>query len=70
MTQRAGASSPIHFHGPDNAEHEIRKAYNCLVDTGVVHFWDRKSIPGVNPDEVVSMYKHCLLYTSDAADEL
>jgi hypothetical protein len=47
-----------HLHGPENAEHEIRKAYNCVIETGVSHFWDRNQIPGVNPDEVVSVYKH------------
>jgi hypothetical protein len=46
-----------HFHGPDNAEHEIRKAYNCVIETGVCHFWDRRAIPGVSPDEVISLYK-------------
>src|SRR4051812_32870760 len=45
-------------HGPDNAEHEIRKAYNCVIETGTIHFWDRRAIPGVNPDEVVTLYKH------------
>lgn len=42
---------------PENAQHELRKAYNCVVETGTVHFWDRKAIPGVNPDEVVTLYK-------------
>ncbi len=49
---------PKHFHGPDNAEHEIRKAYNCVIETGVNHFWDRKAVPGVNADEVVTLYKN------------
>lgn len=48
----------LHFHGPDNAEHELRKAYNCTIDAAVCHFWDRKAILGVNPDEVVTLYKH------------
>ena len=55
MTHHSTDSS--HFHGPDNAEHEIRKAYNCVVETGVTHFWDRRAIPGVNADEVVTLYK-------------
>jgi hypothetical protein len=46
------------FHGPDNAEHELRKAYNCVIETGVAHFWDKRAIPGVNPHEVVTLYKH------------
>jgi hypothetical protein len=47
-----------HIHGPENAEHELRKAYNTVIETGVTHFWDRKVIPGVNAHEVVTLYKH------------
>jgi hypothetical protein len=47
-----------HAHGPENAEHELRKAYNCVIDSAVSHFWDRKAVPGVNADEVISVYKH------------
>ena len=54
------SAGPTHLHGPENAEHEIRKAYNCVIDTGVGHFWDRKPIPGVNPDEVITIYKRSL----------
>jgi hypothetical protein len=43
--------------GPENAQHELRKAYNCVIETGTTHFWDRKQVPGVNPDEVVTLYK-------------
>lgn len=45
-------------HGPDNAEHELRKAYNCVIEAGVTHFWDRRSIPSVQAHEVISMYKY------------
>ena len=45
------------FHGPENAEYEIRKALNCVVEAGVTHFWDRRAIPGVNADEVITLYK-------------
>jgi hypothetical protein len=45
-------------HGPDNADHELRVAYNHTIETGVVHFWNRHGIPGVHPDEVITMYKH------------
>jgi hypothetical protein len=48
----------VHLHGPENAEHEIRKAYNCVIETASVHFWDRRAIPGVNADEVITFYKH------------
>jgi hypothetical protein len=44
-------------HGPENADHELRKAYNAAVDVGTIYFWDRKSIGGVNADEVISLYK-------------
>jgi hypothetical protein len=56
MTNRSD-SRPSYPHGPDNAEHEIKKAYNCVIETGVTHFWDRKAIPGVNPDEAFTLYK-------------
>lgn len=46
------------MHGPENAEHELKKAYNSVIEAGVTHFWDRKLIPGVNPDEVLTIYKH------------
>lgn len=45
-------------HGPENAEHELRVAYNCTIDAGTIHFWDRRSIPGVHPDEILTMYKY------------
>jgi len=44
-------------HGPENAEHELKKAYNLVIETGVTHFWDRRGIVGVGADEVVSIYK-------------
>jgi hypothetical protein len=42
----------------DPADHELRKAYNCIIESATTHFWDRKAIPGVNPDEVITFYKH------------
>ncbi len=45
------------LHSPENAEHEIRKAYNCVIETGVTYFWNQKAIPGVHADEVISQYK-------------
>jgi hypothetical protein len=54
-----GQKSPeTHVHGPENAEHEIRKAYNTVVDAALGFFWDRRAIPGVNPHEALTMYKH------------
>jgi len=48
----------VHPHGPENAEHELRKTYNCIIETGVTYFWDQKAIPGVNADETITLYKH------------
>ena len=44
-------------HGPENAEHELRIAYGCTVDASTIHFWDRRPIPGVHSDEVLTLYK-------------
>ncbi|HAR41950.1 MAG TPA: hypothetical protein DCS07_04860 [Bdellovibrionales bacterium] len=44
-------------HGPENAEHEIRKAYNLVIESGLTFSWDRRPIPWVNPDEVSTLYK-------------
>ncbi len=43
-------------HGPENAEHELKKAYNCVIESGVTHFWDKRQIQGVNPEEVNQLY--------------
>ncbi len=48
----------MHYHGPENAEHELRKAYNLVVEVGVTYFWDRRAIHGVSADESITMYKH------------
>jgi hypothetical protein len=45
-------------HLPENADHELRKAYNAVIDTGMQFFWNQKTIPGVNADEVIAIYKH------------
>jgi hypothetical protein len=49
-----------HPHGPENAEHELRKAYNSAIENGVIHFWDRRAIHGVHSDEVFSLYKRAM----------
>jgi hypothetical protein len=60
MTRRSKSDSDnvVRIHGPENADVELRKAYNCVIETGVTHFWDRRSNPGVNAHEVVTTYKH------------
>ncbi|HLE00224.1 MAG TPA: hypothetical protein VJB59_08195 [Bdellovibrionota bacterium] len=52
MTQRKKAD-----HGPENAEHEIRKAFNTTIEAAVTYFWDRRPVPGVNPEKVIDLYK-------------
>jgi hypothetical protein len=44
--------SEQHPHGPDNAEFEIRKAYNCVVESATTYRGE-----GVEPREVVDLYK-------------
>ena len=46
-----------HPHGPANAEHELKKAYDSVIEAGVTHFWDRHAVPGVYPFEAVTLYK-------------
>lgn len=63
MAQKNGASTThprqVSTHGPENAEHEIKKAYNCVIESGTTWFWDRHrgSPSGVQPDEVATLYK-------------
>ena len=45
-------------HGPQNADRELRIAYNAAIDASTIHFWDRRAIPGVHGDEVLTFYKH------------
>jgi hypothetical protein len=44
-------------HGPENAEHEIKKAYNCAIETAVAWSFDRKPVEGLNPGRVEEMYR-------------
>jgi hypothetical protein len=45
---------------PENAEHDLRRAYNRVVDAAALHFWDRRSVPGVNAHEAITLYKQAL----------
>jgi len=45
---------------PDNAELELKRAYNLAIETGVTHFWDRHAITGVHADLVFSLYKRAM----------
>jgi hypothetical protein len=52
-------NSPIHAaQAPHNAEHEIRKAYNCVIESNVTYFKRQTEINGVNPNEVERLYRH------------
>lgn len=42
---------------PEKARHELRLAYNSIIDAGTTHFWDRRLPPGVHPDEALTLYK-------------
>jgi hypothetical protein len=35
----------IKVHVPENADHELRKAYDAVVDTGMQFFWNQKRFP-------------------------
>ena len=45
-------------HRPENAEFELRKAYNVVIDGSVPFFWEKRVISGVNPAESAEMYHH------------
>jgi hypothetical protein len=45
------------YHGPENAGHELRIAYNCVIECNVTYADGRRSITGVNPDETIAIYK-------------
>jgi hypothetical protein len=47
-----------HAHGPENAEFEIRKAYNVVLEGTVPFLWNNRTISGVDPQEAVDLYKH------------
>jgi hypothetical protein len=48
----------MHFHGPQNAEHELRKAYNTLIEADLTYTWDHKPPQDVNHHELIDIYKH------------
>jgi hypothetical protein len=46
------------FHGPENAEHELRKAYDSVLECLIAFSPPRSLIAGVDPDELIGMYRH------------
>lgn len=47
---------------PDNAEIELKRAYNSCIETGVTHEWPRHAIPDVPSDAVFSLYQKAMDY--------
>jgi hypothetical protein len=47
---------------PDNAEVELKRAYNSCIETGVTHEWERRPIPGVDASEVFVLYQKAIDY--------
>ncbi len=47
---------------PDNAEVELKRAYNSCIETGVTHEWERRPIPGVDSSLVFALYQKALSY--------
>jgi hypothetical protein len=45
---------------PDNAEIELKRAYNSCIETGVTHEWPRHPIPGVPSDLVFALYQKAM----------
>ena len=50
-------SSPLK-HGPDHAEHELRKAYNCIIEAGVTYTLCERNLPEINPAEATETYRN------------
>lgn len=47
---RSGREERPHVHGPENAEHELKKAYLCVVELGASN--------NLHLDEIKQHYKH------------
>jgi len=48
-----------------NADREIRVAYNAIVETGAIYFWDRRPPQGVHPDELLTIYRRAFRFHRD-----
>jgi hypothetical protein len=60
MSKRSESRSTEHVHGPENADYELRKAYNLAVEVGTTYalLGERRHVPGVHAEEVRDLYKH------------
>lgn len=45
-------------HGPDNAEPELRRAYNAVIEASTMMLWERGEIPGTRREDLTEIYKH------------
>jgi len=45
---------------PDNAEVELKRAYNSCIETGVTYAWRQNPLPDVPSDEVFRLYRHAM----------
>jgi hypothetical protein len=45
-----------HVHGPQNADHELRKAYNAVVEASVAYAWKPENL-AVDPSELEDTYR-------------
>ena len=49
-------TEPFCVHGPDNAEHEIRKAYHLVIETCAIFFSATRPINLINLTEMIELY--------------
>jgi len=47
---------------PNNAEVELKRAYNSCIETAVTHQWNRSRTPGVDSSMVFALYQKALSY--------
>lgn len=51
------SSSEFQIHGPENAEHELKVAYNCVIETGTTYYQKVGTLKDVNPQETMDVYR-------------
>ncbi|NBU20263.1 hypothetical protein EBS43_02440, partial [bacterium] len=50
------------MHGPDNAEHELRKAYNCIIESGVNYTFTPLQTLEFSPQEAIQTYEQAFQF--------
>lgn len=58
-------TSTLLQHGPDHAEHELRKAYNCIIEAGVTYASQKERVPEVQPQEALQAYENAFQLYQD-----